>query len=128
MEQTKLMEAHVQTRRIYNALGEVENLTKQIAEALDRNDTVAVKVLLTMREEPILAAHHARDVLRQIVDELDDGGRLRALLNGAAAEHAEESGLANQVAMNERILEQVRSLDRVLSQKIAREQSFYETK
>ena len=128
MELTRLTEAQVQARRIYNALGEVESLSRQVAEALDRNDPMAVKVLLAMREEPILAAHHARDILRQMVESTDDGGRLRALLNGAAAENADERGLANQIAMNERLLAQIRELDRVLSQKIAREQSFYETK
>ena len=128
MEQSRLKEAQVQARRIYNALGEVESLSEQIAEALDRNDPVAVKVLLAMREEPILAAHHARDILRQMVADTDDGGRLRALLNGAAAETAEESGLASQIAMNERLLTHIQELDRVLSQKIAWEKSVYETK
>ena len=127
MELSRMMEAQVQARRIYNAMSEVESVSRQIAEALDRDDPVAVKVLLAMREEPILAAHHARDILRQMVANTDDGGRLRALLNGAAAENAEESGLANQIAMNERLLGQVRELDRVLSQKIAREKSIYET-
>ena len=128
MELSRMMEAQVQARRIYNALGEVESLSEQIAEALDRNDPVAVKVLLAMREEPILSAHHARDILRQMVESTDDGGRLRALLNGGAAENAEESGLASQISMNERLLRQVRELDRVLSQKIARDKSIYETK
>ena len=128
MKQTKLMEAHVQARRIYNALGEVENLSRQVAEALDRNDPVAVRMLLAMREEPILAAHHARDILRQMLEDAEDTARLRALLNGAAAENSEESGLANQIALNERLLKQVQELDRGLSQKIARDKSVYETK
>lgn len=128
MELSRMMEAQVQARRIYNALGEVESLSEQIAEALDRNDPVAVKVLLAMREEPILSAHHARDILRQMVESTDDGGRLRALLNGGAAENAEENGLASQIAMNERLLRQIQELDRVLSQKIARDKSIYETK
>ena len=127
MKQTKFMEAQVQARRIYNALGEVEDLSRQIAEALDRNDPVAVRMLLAMREEPLLAAHHARDILRQMLEDKETE-RLRALLNGAAAENSEESGLANQIAMNERLLKQVQELDRVLSQKIAREESVYETK
>ena len=127
MELSRMMEAQVQARRIYNAMGEVESISQQIAEALDRDDPVAVKVLLAMREEPILAAHHARDILRQMVANTDDGGRLRALLNGAAAENAEESGLANQIAMNERLLGQIRELDRMLSRKIARDKSIYET-
>ena len=127
MELSRMMEAQVQARRIYNAMGEVESISPQIAEALDRDDPVAVKVLLAMREEPILAAHHARDILRQMVANTDDGGRLRALLNGAAAENAEESGLANQIAMNERLLGQIRELDRMLSRKIARDKSIYET-
>ena len=97
MELTRLTEAQVQARRIYNALGEVESLSRQVAEALDRNDPMAVKVLLAMREEPILAAHHARDILRQMVESTDDGGRLRALLNGAAAESADEGEYSSTI-------------------------------
>ena len=128
MEQTKLLEAQVQVRRIYNALGEVADLSKQIAEALDRNDSVAVRVLLAMREEPILTAQLSREVLQQQINEVEDGERLRELLNGAEAKTAEEAGLAAQVAMNARLLKQVQEMDRGLNQKITRDKSVYETK
>lgn len=128
MEQTKLLEAQVQVRRIYNALGEVADLSKQIAEALDRNDPVAVEMLLAMREEPIRTAVFAREALQQQIAELEDGQRLRELLNGAAAETSAEAGLASQVAMNARLLTQVQEMDRALNGKITRDKSVYETK
>ena len=126
MEQTKLLEAQMQARRIYNALGEVADLSKQIAEALDRNDPMAVKVLLAMREEPIMTAQLAREALQQMIGETENNQRLRELLNGAEAKTSEETGLAGQVAMNTRLLAQVQEMDRAVSKKITRDKSVYE--
>lgn len=128
MEQTKLLEAQMQARRIYNALGEVADLSKQIAEALDRNDPMAVKVLLAMREEPIMTAQLAREALQQMIGETENNQRLRELLNGAEAKTSEETGLAGQVAMNARLLAQVQEMDRAVSKKITRDKSVYEIK
>ena len=125
MEQT-MKEALVQLRRIYNALGEVEDLSRQLAEALDRNDQVTVTMLLSMREEPVMTAHRARETLGLMIDGSAAGQRLRAVLNGAEPENNEEKLLVNQAAMNERLLKKVQELDRVLSGKIARDKSIYQ--
>ena len=41
-------------RKKYNQLSEVMDLSQQMAEALDRNDQVSVRMLLFMRQDPIL--------------------------------------------------------------------------
>lgn len=128
MEQTKRMEAHVLTRRIYNKLGEVMDLSRQLAEALDRNDEVSVRVLLNMREEPLREAQQTHMALQQIINETADGERLRALLNGAAAQSEGEEPLAAQIGMNRRLLDQVQELDRALNRKLTRERSIYDNK
>ena len=53
METSALMDAHVQAKRIYNLLNEVMDLSRQMAEAMDRDDQVAIRMLVSMREEPV---------------------------------------------------------------------------
>ena len=128
MEQAKLLDTHVQLRRIYNLLGEVYDLSRQLAEALDRNDSVSARMILSMREEPIMQLEVARESIKRRLDASvpEDRERLRALLNGAPAASAEEQGFAEQVSVNARLLRQVQELDKGLSMKIARGDSVYQ--
>ena len=52
MEASALLDAHVQLKRTYAALNEALDLTRQLADAVDRNDQVAVQMLVSMRQEP----------------------------------------------------------------------------
>ena len=55
------------------------------------------------------------------------GRRLADLLNGAAEpEGEEEKLLSGQIAANQRRLEQVKQLDKILNQRMAREKSAYQ--
>lgn len=127
MEQAKLLDTHIQLRRIYNLLVEVLELSRQLAEALDRSDAMSAQMLLAMRGEPIQRLSDTREAIKQQLEELParDRERLRALLNGNPAAAPEEQSFAEQVAANARLLKQVQELDRALSAKIARENSVY---
>ena len=127
MEQTKILDAHVQVRRMYNLLTEVEDLTTQMAQALDRNDSVAVRMLMAMREDPLRKMAQAREALLQQLEQLgqEDGLHLRSILNGGAVSDPAEKGLADQVAMNNRLMERVKELDRQVNRKITRDKSIY---
>lgn len=127
MEQKRLLDAHVQARKMYNLLGEVHDLSKQLAEALDRNDEVTVQMLIAMRHEPIGELARIREVLQEQAESAAQAGdgRLRELLSGAEARAPEENGLAAQMAMNERLLEQVQALEQNLNRKISRENSIF---
>lgn len=122
-----LLDAQVQTKRIYSLLNEVMDLSRQLAEALDRNDQVTVQMIISMREEPIKRLRAAQSALEEQRNSLDpeEGERLAALLNGAPAEEPGEEALASQVATNRRLLTQVLELDRVLNKKVTREKSIY---
>lgn len=128
MDQAKLLETHVQLRRIYNSLGEVYDLSRQLAEALDRNDQVSAQMLLSMRGEPIRQAALARESITRQLAALPEQERewLRSLLNGAGAEDPIEKGIADQAAANDRLLKQVQELDKGLNMKITRGESVYE--
>lgn len=128
MEAKALLDAHVQLKRVYTALNEALDLTRQMADAADRNDEVAAQLLVSMRQEPtdkLARAHQALDQQRQALSEAD-AARLTALLQGAEAETAEETALAGQVGLNRRVLKQLVDLDRVVNRKLAREKSVYQ--
>ena len=127
MEAPALMDAHVQLKRIYTALNEARDLTRQLADAVDRDDRIAVQMLVSMRQEPtdkLSGAHQALEQQRQSLPAAD-AARLAAILKGGEAETEEEAPLAGQVGANQRILKQLVDLDRVVNRKLAREKSIY---
>nr|WP_325231225.1 hypothetical protein [uncultured Oscillibacter sp.] len=128
MEASALMDAHVQLKRIYTALNEALDLTRQLADAVDRDDQVATQMLIAMRQEPTDKLAGAHQVLAQQRQTLPpaDAERLAAILKGAAAETEAEAPLAAQVGVNQRVLKQLVDLDRVVNHKLAREKSIYQ--
>ena len=128
MEASTLLDAHVQAKRIYNLLNEVMDVSRQMAEAMDRDDQVAIQMLVSMREEPVHRLRQARGALKEQRDALDPEAALRLtqLLNGEEAETEAEAPLAAQIGANRRLLEQVLELDRVLNRKLTREKSIYQ--
>ena len=128
MELTFLMKALMQTKRIYTLLSEVQDLSRQLAEALDRDDQVSIRMLISMRGEPMQKLQQARRALEEQRDALSPGERKRlvALLNGEAAEREEEAALAAQVQTNGRLLKQVIEMDKILNRRLTREKSIYQ--
>ena len=88
MEASTLMDAHVQVKRIYNLLNEIMDVSRQMAEAMDRDDQVAIQMLVSMREDPVRKLRVVRQALEEQRDALDPepARRLSQLLNGAEAE------------------------------------------
>ncbi len=130
MESLVLQKAYVQEKRMYTLLNETLDLSRQLAEAVDRDDQVAMRMLLSMRREPLEKLRDTRRTLEGQRDALPtaDANRLAALLNGAEAEQREEAELAEQVAVNDRLLKQLVEFDQVLNRKIGRDKSLYHQK
>lgn len=123
------MKALAQVKRSGTLLNELQDLTCQLAEALDRNDQVAAEMLIAMRQEPIEKLERVKQALEdqvQDIPEKDGALRLAILLDGGEPEDSDEKLLASQVAANGRRLKQVLELDRILNKKIAREKSIYQ--
>ena len=127
MEQDRLAKALVQSKRMGNLLNEVLDLSQQMAEALDRDDQVAVEMLIAMRQEPIGKLEEVKRALEEQAGGLEpeEALRLSLLLNGAEPEEPEEQALAVQDAVNSRRLKRVLELDRVLNPKVTRGKSIY---
>lgn len=128
MDQKAMMDALVQVKRMSSLLNEVQDLSQQLAEAIDRDDRVSVEMLTGMRREPIDKLLSTEDVLADLASSLppEEGARLLALLGGAPAQAEEEKTLAELVGSNRRRLTQVLDLDKRLNQKLTRENSVYQ--
>lgn len=127
MEASTLLDAHVQLKRMYAALSEALDLTRQLADAVDRDDRVAAQMLVSMRQEPTDKLAGAQQALEQQKKTLtpEDADRLSALLRGEDPLTEAETPLAGQVGINQRTLKQLVELDRVVNKKLTRDKSIY---
>ena len=119
-------------KRIGTLFNEVIDLSKQLGEAIDRRDEVAIKMVLAMRSEPIEKLMIADRSLRELLMSLESGeesARIRAILNGDEdkATTEQEKLLAEQAAMNIRAHQKLLELDGVLNRRIAKDKSIYHT-
>lgn len=128
MTGAQLLDAQVQEKRRYALLSELFDLTKQLAEAVDRNDEVTIQMLLSMREGPLAQMRQVEENLTRQRASLseEDGRRLEELLSGAQAQRQEENGLSGQVGTNRRLLGQLVELDKRVNKKVTREKSVYQ--
>lgn len=131
MEEKTVMDALVQMKRIGNLLNEVEDLTQQLAQSIDRNDQVSASMLIGMRAEPLAKLQAADHAVREQLESLSDpeaAAELSAMLNGGGPFEPgdrNQAMLCEQVASNKRRLKQIMDVDRVLNQRIGRERSAY---
>ena len=128
MTGAQLLDAQVQEKRRYALLSELFDLTKQLAEAVDRNDEVTIQMLLSMREGPLAHMRQVEENLTRQRSSLseEDGRRLAELLSGAQAQRQEENALSGQVGTNRRLLGQLVELDKRVNKKVTREKSVYQ--
>lgn len=127
MTPSTLLDAQVQMKRMYNALSEALELTRQLAEAMDRDDQVSMQMLISMREEPVKVIRQVSLALDQQRDSMGEADQFRfsQLLKGEPPGTPEEEPLARQVGANRRVLRQVQELDKILNLRLAREKSIY---
>ena len=128
MEQKTLMEILVQSRRFGNLMDEVVDLSRQLDDALNRGDQVVIKMLVSMRAEPVQKLKQVDRILQEQRDALspEDKEHVLGLIKGEAQPvNAEEELLANQAAANRRLHQQALELDRILNRKITRENSIF---
>lgn len=127
MSRDDWLELTVLERKKYNDLTEVQDVTRQLAESLDRSDKVSVQMLVAMREDPIrrLAEVDKAEKLRLSAFPEGDRERAEALRRGEAPREDGERIFSEQAGKTRRLLEQVLALDRRTNMRMAGEQSFY---
>lgn len=127
MTKSEWLDLTVLERKKYNLLSEVMDVSRQMGEALDRNDDVSVRMLVAMRQEPILRLEEIRQTEADRLQNLspEDRERAKALREGAGPRDAEEESYCTQAGNARRLLERVLELDQRLSQRLAGGNSFY---
>lgn len=127
MEPSHLAETLALEKKRYLKLNDVLDLTRQMAQALDRQDSVTIRMLLSMRQTPIYELQEigAQIELKQYDLEAGEVDRFRALLAGEVEPEEAERPLAQQTAANRRLLARVVELDREVNRKLAGERSCY---
>lgn len=130
MTKSDWMDLAVLERKKYNLLSETQDLSRQLGEALDRSDDVSVRMLLSMRQEPIL---HLEELQRAIALKREslpaqERARVAAVLAGTADPNEEERTCFEEAGRCRRLLERVVELDQRLSRRLAGKDSFYAQK
>jgi hypothetical protein len=121
------LELTVLERKKYNYLVELQDLTGQLAENLDRNDQVSVRMLVAMRQDPVrlLAEVDNSGKIRLAALSEEDRRRAGELLKEGQPRDDGERVFLEQAQKTRRLLEQVVAMDRRVSMKMAGENSFY---
>lgn len=130
MTKSDWLDLAVLERKKYNCLSEVWDLTQQMGQALDRNDDVSVRMLIAMRQEPLLQLQELKQAVAVKTDSLspEERERVSALRQGASPQGEEETTYYNQAGTARRLLERIVELDERLNRRLAGENSFYAQK
>lgn len=127
MTKSDWLDLTVLERKKYNLLSEVMDLTRQLGEALDRNDDVSLRMLISMRQEPILQLEEVKKAAALKREGLspEELERVSALAAGASPREGEEGSYFEEAGRCRRLLERVLELDRRLNRRLTGENSFY---
>ncbi|MBP1758660.1 MAG: hypothetical protein H6Q61_909 [Firmicutes bacterium] len=128
MKASDLKELLELERKLYAQISETIDLTQNLLDSVERNDQVAVHMLLSMRQRPILEMEEVQSYisLKRIDLNHQDAQRFDALLSGALPENRDELPLTKQLSMNQRFLERLTELDRLVSHKLCGDRSYYQ--
>lgn len=129
MQQQLDTEALVHIKKVHNQIAELFSLTEQLAEAIDRDDQVTMRMLISMRDEPLYKIQELEAIFNDRLGEWphEDATAARKILQGGMPEGQQEQELADALALNRRMLVKLVELDRRISQKLGGEKSFYAT-
>ena len=130
MTRSDWLDLTVLERKKYTLLSEVMDLSQQLGEALDRSDDVSVRLLVSMRQDPILRLEEIKAAIGAKRDSMppEEWERVNDLNGGAQPRDEDETVYLNQVGSVRRILERVLELDQRLNRRMAGDDSFYAQK
>lgn len=103
----------VQLKKRYSLLIQIDDLTQQMSDALNRDDEVSFQMLLSMRQEPILYLKESDKILLNLKSELPQNivKRWQELENNAEPIDQEETLFKQQINQNRRLLERLVPFD-----------------
>ena len=132
MNEELLVEVLKQCRKKFSNMNEIFRLTRELGDALSRNDKVSVQMLLGMRGEEMAAADSSERNIRLMLEQtgIQDTDRLECLLSESSGENTENcQKLINQIRdinlKTKNILRDTIAVDKQVSRKLAGDESYY---
>ena len=126
MEKRDLEELLALEKKLYGKLTETTSLTKELGEAVERQDQASVRLLLSQRQKSVLELQELQAYIGlKRCDLSGDGERFDALTAGLPALDAAERPVEAQVALNRRLLEQLVALDKRINLRLCGRRSCY---
>lgn len=123
-----LLDLQVLERKKYNYLNDVMDISQQLATAMDRNDQVSVRMLVAMRQDPLLQLEEIKRNLARRLQEFSPADQELAhrLLRGEENPGSpQEQAVFDQAGANRRLLDRIIALDRRLNRRLTGDKSFY---
>lgn len=134
MDSKILNKVMILLQRKYNSVCEIEKTTNEIAEAMSRNDNVALEMTISMRGEAMIAAGRVDEQLEDIMEDMQDENdrqRLRLLLTNKSEieplNGEEERIIVIRKNIHSLLLKTI-EVDKVINMKIGGDKSFYANK
>lgn len=115
-------------RKCYAALTEIMELTRDLSDAVQRQDQVTVQMFLSMRQEPINQLKEYRSFQRKRCASLpeEESAALWKVLTGKGGDGTGQlQELEKLVGQNQSLLERIQQVDRQVSVKLGGKKSFY---
>ena len=127
MTKSDWLDLTVLERQKYNHLSELMDLTRQLGEAIDRGDEVSVRILVSMRNDPLVGLEELKKATQLRTEALsrEERERVEELNSGASPEDENEILYVNQAGSARRLWERVVELDQRLNLRMAGDDSFY---
>ena len=120
-------------QRRYNFICEIRKITKDLEDALARNDEVSTGMVLQMRADEMAKADDCTDEIWNLAGtDKEAQMKLRLLMvsdpQEMVGESAEEKKIYEIWRKTREIIEELRTVDKRLSRKLTGERSYYGTK
>jgi len=126
------MEIAINVRKKYNKISELLDLTKQMADSLQRNDMISFEVLLNMRTDVILDIEDISNKTQSILQALEPNlaEKIRLLLYKKDLSHenltSTEQKIRDIVSESARLTQRLVLQDEIINKKISGKDSFYQ--
>lgn len=126
-----LTEILKRVQRNYVRVVEIERLTRELGEALSRNDQESAQLLVKMRQDEMDRIAENRQEIQMFLQtaESEEREKLKGWLNGSGKEQPEsfEAKKIMEISgMLTQILNRTISVDKAINKKIAGKDSFYQ--
>lgn len=131
MEEEMLIEILKEMQKKYQSISEIERITRDIAEALSRNDQTTVQILIGMRQEEMDSADISERNIRILLSVLtpEDALQIGKWLKGSA-ETPPENLFARKLVEKGKslhmLLQRTIDLDRHINMRLAGKDSYYQ--